>query len=213
MNRRFAAATAALLMLAVAGCKDRETKPVERPLVPAQETQGAALQEDAAMTAVLAVLAPEKTFADATARLAPLFAGQPAGQGGASAPALAQLQERLPDVIAQQRAALQQAFAPEELAAIAAFVATPAGQKFLAVLPQLQQETSEYAARIANTLVAKLVQQKLREGAVVAIEPLAPLQPAAATPATAPQAQDAVQKPAPDAGADAAPQAGAPQPR
>ena len=207
MNRSIAAVTAILVGLGMAACGDRDTRPVDRPMVPPSETSqsgtsGPATQADpageAAVAAVVTALAPEKTFAEVTARIAPLFQPQQKGGGetatapatgtdaAATPPGLAQLQERLPDVTAYQREALQQAFAPDELAQIAAFVATPAGQKFVTVVPQLQQETRDYAAGIANALVTGLVKQKLREGAVVAIEPLAPLQqPTDAAPAPA----------------------------
>lgn len=197
MNRSIAAVTAILVGLGMAACGDRDTKPVDWPMVPPPETSqsgasGPATQADpatgeAAVAAVVTALAPEKIFAEVTARIAPLFQPQQKGGGetatapatgtdaAATPPGLAQLQERLPDVTAYQREALQQAFAPDELAQIAAFVATPAGQKFVTVLPQLQQETRDYAAGIANALVTGLVKQKLREGAVVAVEPLAPL--------------------------------------
>jgi Uncharacterized protein conserved in bacteria (DUF2059) len=125
------------------------------------------------VAAVSAALSPDKTFAEVLARVTPLFSGQETGRtqtggtqaAGAGTPTAGQLQARLPEVIAYQKRLLEHEFTTAELHQISAFVATPAGQKFVATLPQIQRQTLDYAMQMANELVATLIRQEIRSEA------------------------------------------------
>ncbi|MCA3269507.1 MAG: DUF2059 domain-containing protein [Thalassospira sp.] len=76
---------------------------------------------------------------------------------------LQKLTGALPEIESQLNANLRQSFTSEELEAIAAFLATPAGGKLAQKLPELKQNVENSAMQRASQLLSGLMQEQIQK--------------------------------------------------
>lgn len=167
-NLYHASVVAVIFVSLLTACSDKDDKQLPKVSnTQSAQTDGVATNVDA----VVAALNPAATLGAVEERVRPAIESQiavlyRAPEQASEAEArknviFGGLRDKLPDLTATLKSNLQEEFTPAEMDAFAAFLQTPAGQRFAEKLPKIKENIENAAMQYASQLLSDLMQQQI----------------------------------------------------